>query len=60
MKRSKQKPGLPEARGLYDPRLEHDACGIGFVASIKGQRTHEIVRKGIEVLVNLTHRGACG
>jgi glutamate synthase domain-containing protein 2/glutamate synthase domain-containing protein 1/glutamate synthase domain-containing protein 3 len=60
MKQSQQKPGLPEARGLYDPRLEHDACGIGFVASIKGQRTHEIVRKGIEVLVNLTHRGACG
>jgi glutamate synthase domain-containing protein 2/glutamate synthase domain-containing protein 1/glutamate synthase domain-containing protein 3 len=40
--------------------MEHDACGIGFVASIKGQRTHDIVRKGIEVLVNLTHRGACG
>ena len=52
--------GLPPAQGLYDPRHEHDACGIGFVASIKGVRTHEIVRKGIEVLVNLTHRGACG
>ncbi|MGZ4836696.1 MAG: glutamate synthase central domain-containing protein, partial [Terriglobales bacterium] len=60
MTRGAQRAGLPEARGLYDPRLEHDACGIGFVASIKGQRTHEIVRKGIEVLVNLTHRGACG
>ena len=52
--------GLPPAQGLYDPRHEHDACGIGFVAGIKGVRTHEIVRKGIEVLVNLTHRGACG
>ena len=52
--------GLPPAQGLYDPRHEHDACGIGFVASVKGVRTHEIVRKGIEVLVNLTHRGACG
>ncbi|HEX9120236.1 MAG TPA: glutamate synthase large subunit [Terriglobales bacterium] len=52
--------GMPPAQGLYDPCHEHDACGIGFVASIKGVRTHEIVRKGIEVLVNLTHRGACG
>jgi glutamate synthase (ferredoxin) len=55
-----QETGLPGARGLYDPRHEHDACGIGFIASIKGNRTHEIVRKGIEILVNLTHRGACG
>jgi glutamate synthase (NADPH) large chain len=51
---------LPPAQGLYDPRHEHDACGIGFVASIKGQRSHDIIRKGIEVLINLTHRGACG
>jgi len=60
MKQGAQLAGLPGAQGLYDPRQEHDACGIGFVASIKGQRTHDIVRKGIEVLVNLTHRGACG
>ena len=52
--------GLPPAQGLYDPRNEHDACGIGFVASIKGQKSHEIIVKGIEVLINLTHRGACG
>ena len=52
--------GLPGAQGLYDPRNEHDACGIGFVVNIKGQKSHEIVRKGIEVLINLTHRGACG
>ncbi|MFZ0807068.1 MAG: hypothetical protein WAN03_12825, partial [Candidatus Sulfotelmatobacter sp.] len=52
--------GLPPAQGLYDPRHEHDACGIGFVANVRGQRSHDIVQKGIEVLVNLTHRGACG
>ena len=52
--------GLPGPQGLYDPRLEHDACGIGFVAHIKGHRSHDIIVKGIQVLINLTHRGACG
>jgi glutamate synthase (NADPH) large chain len=52
--------GLPVAQGLYDPRHEHDACGIGFVASVRGQKSHELIRKGIQVLINLTHRGACG
>ena len=52
--------GLPTAQGLYDPRLEHDACGIGFVANIKGEPSHKIIEQGVEVLVNLTHRGACG
>src|SRR5579883_689127 len=52
--------GLPEAQGMYDPRNEHDACGIGFVASIKGHKSHDIILKGIQVLINLTHRGACG
>jgi glutamate synthase (NADPH/NADH) large chain len=52
--------GLPPAQGLYDPRGEHDACGIGFVANIKGQKSHDIIVKGIQVLINLTHRGACG
>jgi glutamate synthase domain-containing protein 1 len=52
--------GLPCPQGLYHPSNEHDACGIGFVASIHGKRTHEIIRKGIEVLINLTHRGASG
>ncbi|HEX6466563.1 MAG TPA: glutamate synthase large subunit [Terriglobales bacterium] len=52
--------GLPPAQGLYDPQHEHDACGIGFVASIKGQKSHEIVVRGLEVLTNLAHRGACG
>ena len=46
-------------RGLYDPFYEHDACGFGFVANIDGRRTHDIVRRGIVVLENLVHRGAC-
>jgi glutamate synthase (NADPH) large chain len=60
MTRLNSNNGLPPAQGLYDPAHEHDACGIGFVASIRGEKSHEIIRKGIEVLVNLTHRGACG
>ncbi|MGH7841605.1 MAG: glutamate synthase large subunit [Candidatus Binataceae bacterium] len=52
--------GLPKAQGLYDPRHEHDACGTGFVVNIKGERSHDIVLKGLQVLDNLTHRGACG
>ena len=52
--------GLPSAQGLYDPANEHDACGLGFVASIRGERSHSIVEKGIEVLTHLEHRGACG
>ncbi len=54
------KHGLPPQQGLYDPRYEHDACGIGFVANIKGRASHKIIEQGVEVLVNLTHRGACG
>jgi glutamate synthase (NADPH) large chain len=50
----------PSRQGLYDPRNEHDACGMGFVVDLNGNKSHEIVRKGIEILVNLTHRGACG
>ncbi len=60
MQRHKHLYGLPPAQGLYDPANEHDACGMGFVASIRGQKSHDIIRKGIQVLVNLTHRGACG
>ena len=52
--------GLPKPQGLHDPMHEHDACGIGFVASIRGQKSHDILRKGIEILINLAHRGACG
>jgi len=50
----------PEAQGLYDPSNEHDACGVGFVAHIKGQRAHEIVSQGLKILENLDHRGAVG
>ncbi|SMO61362.1 glutamate synthase (NADPH/NADH) large chain [Saccharicrinis carchari] len=49
---------FPKAAGLYDPANEHDNCGIGFVANIKGQTSHDIVNRGLEVLVNMTHRGA--
>ena len=49
-----------QAAGLYDPRFEHDSCGVGFVANIKGIRSHEIVRQGLEVLEKMKHRGACG
>jgi glutamate synthase (ferredoxin) len=52
--------GLPSKQGLYDPRFEHDACGVGFVVNIKGQQSHTIVRQAITILLNLTHRGACG
>ncbi len=52
--------GLPEAQGLYDPSRERDACGLGFVANIKGEKSHEIIEKGIQILINLTHRGSCG
>src|SRR5215813_12507513 len=50
----------PEAQGLYDPRFEHDACGVGFVVNIKGRRSHAVVERGLQVLINLQHRGACG
>ncbi|MFN7813262.1 MAG: hypothetical protein ACK5SI_11450 [Planctomycetia bacterium] len=53
-------PGLPPRQGLYDPANEHDACGVGFVVNMHGVRSHAIVRKALEVLENLTHRGACG
>jgi len=53
-------PGPPPAQGLYDPRHEHDACGVGFVVDIKGRKSHAIVRQGLLVLINLLHRGACG
>ncbi len=51
---------FPPNQGLYDARNEHDACGVGFVAHIKGVKTQETVRRGLEILVNLDHRGAVG
>lgn len=52
--------GLPKAQGLYTPTNEHDACGVGFVAHIKGQKSHAIVEQGLKILENLDHRGAVG
>ncbi len=51
---------LPERQGLYDPANEHDACGVGFVAHFKGQKSHSIVEQGLLILKNLDHRGAVG
>jgi len=51
---------LPARQGLYDPRNEHDACGVGFVVNIKGRKSHELIRRGLRILVNLDHRGAVG
>ncbi len=53
-------PGLPPRQGLYDPAREHDACGVGFVAHIKGRKSHSIIEHGLLILKNLTHRGAVG
>jgi glutamate synthase (NADPH) large chain len=50
--------GVPEAQGLYNPSNEHENCGIGFVAHIKGQPSHEIIKRGLDVLLNMDHRGA--
>jgi glutamate synthase domain-containing protein 2/glutamate synthase domain-containing protein 1/glutamate synthase domain-containing protein 3 len=52
--------GPPPKQGLYDPQFEKDACGVGFVVNIKGERSHSVVRQAMTVLVNLNHRGACG
>ncbi len=51
---------VPERQGLYDPANEHDACGVGFVAHIKGQKSHSIIQQGLQILKNLDHRGAVG
>ena len=51
---------MPAKQGLYDPANEKDACGVGFVAHIKGRKSHDIVEKGLTILRNLTHRGATG
>ncbi len=52
--------GLPPKQGLYDPGYEKDACGIGFVVNMKGEKSHTILRQAMTVLLNLNHRGACG
>ncbi len=52
--------GMPQAQGLYDPRNEHDACGVGFVANMHNAKSHDLVRMGLQILLNLDHRGAVG
>ena len=50
----------PERQGLYDPQFEHDACGVGMVCNLKGVKSHDVVHKALQILANLSHRGACG
>src|SRR5947208_13982555 len=52
--------GRPPAEGLYDPSLEKDSCGVGFIANIKGKKSHQIVSDALDILCNLEHRGAVG
>ena len=53
-------PGTPEVQGLYDPALDKDSCGVGFIADIKGRKSHQIVQDALKILCNLEHRGAVG
>jgi glutamate synthase (NADPH/NADH) large chain len=53
-------PGVPDVQGLYDPRLDKDSCGVGFIADIKGRKSHQIVADALAILCNLEHRGAVG
>ena len=53
-------PGTPVGHGLYDPALDKDSCGVGFIADIKGRKSHKIVQDGLQILCNLEHRGAVG
>jgi glutamate synthase domain-containing protein 1 len=58
--RGRQANGRFPKQGLYDPANEHDACGVGFVANIAGEKSHEVIDRGLDLLTNLEHRGACG
>ena len=51
---------FPKKQGLYDPAYEKDSCGVGFVMNMKGEKSHEIIFQGLEILKKLEHRGACG
>ena len=57
---AQQDANPPQRIGLYDPSFEHDSCGVGFVVDIAGRRSHTVIARGLEVLINLQHRGACG
>src|SRR3954470_15262071 len=50
----------PPKQGLYDPQYEHDSCGVGFLVNIKGEKSNQLVRNALQILINLNHRGACG
>src|SRR5262245_8767267 len=52
--------GIPPQQGLYDPLFEHDSCGVGFVVDVHGRKSNDIVRKALQVLINMLHRGAKG
>ena len=60
MEKKQIQPGYPEPFGLYHPQQEHDACGAGFIANLRGEKSHDTIEQALEILVNLTHRGACG
>src|SRR5437867_5359536 len=60
MEDASQGIGYPQKYGLYDPAFEHESCGVGFVANIRGNRDHQIILDADTVLRNMTHRGACG
>jgi glutamate synthase (NADPH/NADH) large chain len=53
-------PGMPDAHGLFDPALNQDSCGVGFIADIKGRKSHGLIQDGLRILCNLEHRGATG
>src|SRR5580658_3272079 len=53
-------PLTPPAEALYDPSKEHDSCGVGFVADMRNRKSHDILEKGLQILINLDHRGAVG
>ncbi|HEY6380231.1 MAG TPA: glutamate synthase subunit alpha, partial [Pseudolabrys sp.] len=53
-------PGAPRTYGLYDPALDKDSCGVGFIADIKGRKSHQLIADGLRILCNLEHRGAVG
>ncbi|MGC2128097.1 MAG: glutamate synthase subunit alpha, partial [Methylovirgula sp.] len=53
-------PGLPPEQGLYAPQNEHDSCGVGFIVDMHNRKSHDIIAKGLEILINLDHRGAVG
>ena len=51
---------FPKKQGLYDPAFEKDSCGVGFVMNMRGEKSHEIIFQGLEILKKMEHRGACG